>query len=396
MNATPLTKVTIRNAPVNGISANRSRDIVIVALGTAAVIILCGSFDPRRTDFRMFYSTAQMIRHGLAGHLYDLDLQHAFQLKFAGKIGLIFDYPPVSILPYVPGAWLSLASAYVLWTAVSTLLIAESAILLNSSLQLFKHPSSCFLVSLLFLPAWLDLMQGQIVAIILVAYALAFFFMMRRNDFACGCALGLSLIKFHLVLPFVFILLLRRRWRALSGFALVTGLFLLACVAVAGPGFLIAYPKMLMALSSLPQTGMHLYAMANLHGIAVGVLHHEVPVAAMMLISLLLLVLAATMWKNDPQGFATALCVTILVSYHLNPHDLLPLLVPALVIIKSAGWISWQSLTVIFAGTVVPFFLLIQRFWMTGFCVLVLLILAVCSFANRDKHSIAASGALHV
>src|SRR5205814_7237405 len=131
-------------------------------------------------------------------------------------------------------------------------LIAKSATLLNSSLQLFQNPSSCFLVSLLFLPLWLDVMQGQIVAIILLSYSLAFFFMVRGKDFASGCALGIALVKFHLVLPFVFILLLRRRWRALCGFALVSGKFLLACVAVAGPDFFFAYPKMLMALSSLP------------------------------------------------------------------------------------------------------------------------------------------------
>lgn len=339
------------------------------------VIIICDrGFDPRLTDFRMFYSAAEMVRHGAADRLYDLAEQHAFQLRSVNKVGLIFDYPAATILLYLPGAWFSIQTAYLLWTTASVLLLLLSAVFLNLALRLFKHPTVLFAVALLFVPIWLNLMQGQVVVVLLLAYSLALFFLSRGREVTAGCALALALVKFHLVLPFILVLLVRRRWQILAGFSALGVAFLGLCFAVAGWSFLAQYSNMLLRLPSLPDTGMHLNAMANLHGLYVGFLRHEPPLILLAAVYLALLVWSARAWKDDDTGFAIALVVTVLISHHLNPHDLSLLIIPLAVLFKRAPLLSWRALPLALFAPPLPLYLLISRYWLLSCAAIALLV----------------------
>ncbi len=217
-------------------------EIVATGLLFLLVVAICGrAFQPIRTDFRMFYSAAQMLRHGAVHSLYDLEAQHAFQRQYVHKVGLIFDYPAATALLYLPGAWLGVWPAYLLWTSVSLLVLVIAMFALNAGLQGFEHPLSLLAITLLFVPVWLNLMQGQIVFFLLLAYSLALYYMSQGREFAVGCALAIGLLKFHLMLPFVLVLLIRRRWRAVGGFMTGSAVFAAICVAVAGWRFLIGF-----------------------------------------------------------------------------------------------------------------------------------------------------------
>ena len=74
-----------------------------------------------------------------------------------------------------------------------------------------------FLAALAFFPISYALMQGQDSIMLLALYCLAYVALRRGRDLQAGIWLGLGLFKFHLVLPFVLILFLRRRWRAVLG-----------------------------------------------------------------------------------------------------------------------------------------------------------------------------------
>ena len=353
----------------------RGRDALLAAVLVTACVALCfRAFDPQKTDFRMFYSAAQMLRHGAAHQLYDLDVQHAFQLRYAKRTGLIYDYPPASLLLYLPGAWLSLSRAYLLWTLLSTAMLLASSVLLNRRLRLFPRSVLFFASAFLFLPIWLNLMHGQIVFCVLLAYAIAFYYFAEGRELAAGCALALGLVKFHLVLPFVFVLLIRRRWRAIRGFFSVAAGFVAVCVAVTGWRFLIDYPRLLLRLPSVPDAGTHLSGMANLRGLIVGFAHWDPPVAAMALISLALLIWSARAWNQTERGFAIAMVVTVLASHHLNPHDLSILLIPAAVAIRNTPLRSWR--TALLASLLAPVSLMLlgKNFWLTGISVVALLI----------------------
>jgi hypothetical protein len=373
----PLTSSAWQQTPVGEEHKCRLRWVEACAAGfiCVLVVIICyRGFDPKLTDFRMFYAAAEMIRYGAAHKLYDLAEQHAFQARFAGKIGLIFDYPAATALLYVPGARFSMQVAYLVWTIMSVVALLSSSFLINAALGLFRHPTILFVISLLFIPVWLNFMQGQIVLILVFAYSLSLYLLVKGREFEAGCALALGLVKFHLVLPFIFVLLLRKRWRSIVGFTGCSVGFAVLCIVTAGWRSLLDYAGLLLKLPSLPNTGMHLNAMANLHGLFVGLFHREPPIIGAVVVSVALLIWSRTFWADVELGFATTMVVTVLVSYHLNPHDLCLLLIPIAVLMKRAALVSWHSVPVFLLAPPLPLFLLGKNFWLMGCSVIVLLV----------------------
>ena len=53
----------------------------------------------------------------------------------------------------------------------------------------------------------------------LVIYTLVFIALKGKREFTAGGLLACGLFKFHLVVPFVIIFMIRRQWRFLTGFA---------------------------------------------------------------------------------------------------------------------------------------------------------------------------------
>jgi Glycosyltransferase family 87 len=344
-----------------------------------ALLICYRGFDPLRTDFRSFYVAAQIVRQGAGHYLYDVNVQHDFQLHYAGRIGLIFNYPAATALLYLPGAWLTLRAAYVLWTAVSLAMLLGSAALLNATLGFFRHPVMLLAATLLYVPVWLNLMHGSTALCMLIIDALALQFFMQNREFAAGCALGAGLLKFHLVLPFLFVLLLRRQWRAVAGFTAIACIFLGLCIWVAGWRFVLEYPRFLLRLPSLPLAAMNVSGMATLRGLYVGLARREPPLVLMAAVAAGLLIWSARTWRKAPaSGFAITIAVTALISYHFNPQDLSLLIIPMAIVLKAADW-RWSAITIAAFAPPLPLLLLGPRFWLMGCLVLVLLMALVAT-----------------
>ncbi len=84
-------------------------------------------------------------------------------------------------------------------------------------------------IFLTFAPTMDCLLIGQDSVLVLLVYTLVFVALKRNREFAAGCLLACGLFKFHLVLPFAIIFLLRRRWSFVLGFSTIASLlFLLA------------------------------------------------------------------------------------------------------------------------------------------------------------------------
>src|SRR5439155_320641 len=114
-------------------------------------------------------------------------------------------------------------------------------------------------------------------------------------------------------------------------------LLIVISVAVCGPGFLIAYPRFLLALPSLPFSGIHPRQMANLRGLSALLIPGltSASLALTIAASFLLLSMAvrgSILARTRPQAtallFASSVLTSLLVGYHLSPHDLSLLLVP--------------------------------------------------------------------
>lgn len=183
-----------------------------------------------RPDFSIFYTAGLMLRRGQGTALYDNALQWQTQREFTQGIRvrqgpLPYNHPPFEALLFLPFTYLPYLSAYALWIALNLLLLAGMPRFLHSYLPRLSEEFSWlpFLAAVGFFPIAFALMQGQDSILLLLLYALAYAALRSGKNFRAGIWLGLGLFKFHLVLPFAFILLLHRRLRTIGGF-LVSGL----------------------------------------------------------------------------------------------------------------------------------------------------------------------------
>jgi hypothetical protein len=173
----------------------------------------------------------------------------------------------------------------------------------------------------------------------LLIYVSVFVLMQAGADFRAGCLLACGLFKFHLIVPFAAILLFRRKWAALGGFAAIASLLVVLCLAISGVAILREYPRVLFFDGRHRQImGFHPDFTPNIHGFLYLITKNVVSAALLgtlvALFSLLALWWAAKNWRNDRFGFSFSACLmaTLLASYHLYNYDLVLVLLPVAIV----------------------------------------------------------------
>src|SRR5579864_2083058 len=300
-------------------------------------------------DFTAFYAAGKCVQSGLGSQLYSTQTQALLQQEFASGVKirngpLPFTHPPFEALLFAPLAFLSYSAAYWVWDAVSLLELVTFLLLLRPHIPKLRGWSEAlpFLCGLAFFPVFVCVVQGQDSLLLLLLFGLAFAAMKGGRDFVAGICLGLALFRFQLVLPVMAVVLLRRRWQTVAGFA-VTGAALAGIsAAVVGWEGLINYPRQLLRFSHAQAGGaMNPRVMPNLRGVLAG-LAGDGNSAHLLIgaLSLCLVAWAAWKWKVcGPEfdlGFGVSMVVAVMVSYHLMAHDLSVLLLPLLL---GAEWL---------------------------------------------------------
>jgi hypothetical protein len=157
-------------------------------------------------DFQYSYGAARLVLEGWTYELY------GSWLVAGPHHGLPYDRPAVAVLLYVPFALLPPDVAFVCYTALWIVLL-----LVCWAWGYRKFGSFAVLLGAMFMPATIGLVHAQdcvlYLALSIWAYSL------RERDFGAGAALGLMVLKFHLVLLWPVALILQRRWKMLAGFA---------------------------------------------------------------------------------------------------------------------------------------------------------------------------------
>ena len=305
-------------------------------------------------DFRIFYTAGLMLRRGQGGMLYDAEIQNRTQQEIAplavNQNGpLPYNHPPFEGLLYVAFTFLSFLAAYFVWMLLNGLLLQGVAYYLRPWLPVLSSsfPEVLILAPLGFFPAFYALMQGQDSILLLLLYALAYGALRRGKDLRAGVFLGLGLFKFHLILPFVFILVLNRRLRALAGFLVSATVLVALSWAIVGWRQLEFYPRFAWHINVLqPARVIVPENMPNLRGLLTG-WNGLLPVplwlsATLIVLSLFLVIRSARAWRvadltNGPAwnaGFSLALFVTFLVGYHAYNQDMSLLLLPLLLMLE--------------------------------------------------------------
>jgi hypothetical protein len=358
---------------------------VILFIFISALAAVVGPRFPlslQSTDFPDFYCAARMLADGHAHQLYDAGVQRAYQSRYAARVGTLYIHPPFEALLYLVVAWLPLRRAYWLWSLINVAFLALAARRLSKE-ALFPWDWRLVLAAwLIFVPALLCLVQGQDSLLLLLVLIAALTALQRDGAFAAGCWLGLGLFKFQLVLPLALVLILscgkRSRGKLAQGFGLLALALGGLSAAICGWPVFIIYPRFLLHLQAQPFAGIVPEAMANFRGLTYLFLRRDQSPGAVALVSIVSFwALAKTLvyWRHarlaDYQGlvtsrrdefdlaFAKAVLFALLVSYHLNPHDLTLLLLPISLLLRQAlagsprglnpkDWVTLSLLAILF------------------------------------------------
>jgi len=339
--------------------APRVKTFILVVFVFVLAIFLAARFSDslQGTDYPDFYCAARMVVEGHGHQLYDAELQRQYQARDAGRVGTLYIHPPFETVFYVGVAWLPLRSAYLLWSALSLAFLAVGVRRLAKEALLPWDWSMVLAASLTFVPLLLSFLQGQDSVLLLLLVILGFTALRRESAFSAGCWLGLGVFKFQIVLPLVLVLLLTQGRNARNGLAKGFGLVALALAglsaAISGWSVFIDYPRFLLHLRAQPFAGVIPQAMANLRGLTYFLFRSDQStwaVAAVTILSASALIKTLTIWKQarlasslSPNSssrdefdlaFTNTVVFALLVSYHLNPHDLTLLLLPISVLLQ--------------------------------------------------------------
>jgi len=311
------------------------------------------------TDFPDFYCAARMLAAGHGHQLYDAAAQRQCQAHYTGRVGTLYIHPPFEAVVYLAVAWLPLRRAYLLWSFLSLAFLAAAVRRVANDNLLPWDWRLVLAASLTFVPALLCLVQGQDSLLLLWLVVLAFTALRGGRAFAAGCWLGLGLFKFELVLPLVLVLALTQsgssRTGLAKGFCLVALALAGLSAAICGWSVFAAYPEFLAHLRDQPFAGISPQAMANFRGLAYFFFHRESSwvIGVVSILSIAALITTLTYWRTArvvasgrddfDRAFAVTVVCALLVSYHLNPHDLSLLLLPMLLLCGEAAGTKTNS-----------------------------------------------------
>jgi hypothetical protein len=298
-----------------------------------------------KADFSAFYTGWAMVLDGHADRLYDYAEQAKYQAAInPERSGLLpFVYLPHSVVPTGLLALLPLSVAFYVWAGIQAALLALALRCLWDDARRWDHAAPALAVATLlaFQPVFLTFQLGQQSIVSLVAlYGLA---RALRDDRPLPAAawLVLASVKPQLaLLPAVF-LLGAGRWRVLLYASGLFAAWAAAATAVLGwrcwPDFL--------ALTSFHARQFGTYGVYPLRGhnlkmVFAALLGRErlplinaLTLAGLLLAAVAALVLGIISRKADRPRWELCFAVTsflaVLAAPHLNPHDALLLVVPA-------------------------------------------------------------------
>jgi hypothetical protein len=298
-------------------------------------------------DFTTFYMAGKMVRDGHGGELYDLRAEWRVQQEFAPWVSirqaaLPYMHAPFEALVFVPFALLPYGAAFMLWDGLNLVMLFLLPCLLRPYMPVLRQVSVwlIFGIELAYFPVFFVLLQGQDVILLLLFYVLAFIALKKNREAQAGFWLAMGLFRFHLILPFVLVLFLGRKYRLIGAFGL-TGLALAGISGwIVGWRNLLHYPGYIWWLeqhkSSVILTPSDT---TNIRGLLDTLLAKWLPgplvLAAVIALSAVTVLLALRSWRGRGEtsmrfglSFSITVLAAVLVGYHSFIYDLAVLLIP--------------------------------------------------------------------
>lgn len=182
------------------------------------------------TDFIAFYTAGNFFLSDRMDDLYNFRAQYLFQRKVIAPVSYeylhLFIYPPYTAPLFSFFARGEYQNCLFLWYTFGLTIFFVSVCLLRWEMKgLATHKASkLFFISFLFFPSMAWIIYGQTTFISFAIYALFFVLLRKKKDLSAGAILGLLVFKPQLAFGPGIVLLFGRRWRALAGVLLTSGL----------------------------------------------------------------------------------------------------------------------------------------------------------------------------
>jgi len=289
------------------------------------------------TDFRAFYGAGKLVAIHHGDGLYNYTQQQWIQRQWVGPEGqtLPFLYPAFASLLFVPLALVSYKAAFGVFLAANLVLLELFRRWTKSQIggtQSYATVVSC-LIAFGTVPVAMAVLQGQVSLILLGLFAFAHSLLRQGKDARAGAVLALTLIKFQLAIPIFILFCCWKRRRVVCGMAAGGIALAIISVLVTGPAGSLEYlhgmGHITAATAQTPLAAKAMYGMfpsdmPNLHGLCYVLAGTSAAPWMTVLLSLALMGWACL--RN--RGLGSALCVAMLVSYHLQAYDMTLLLMP--------------------------------------------------------------------
>ena len=304
-----------------------------------------------RADFSAFYTAWAMVRDGLGSHLYDLELQTSYQQailesrSFASGL-LTFNYPPHTALVFMPFAYLPLPWAYFVWSLGQLGLLIW---LMKRLLFLSSHWSGAERIILLctvlaFSPLLETFLKGTFSLFLLCCMVEFYFSLLRGKSIYSGIWLVLASFKPQsLALPGL-LLLAGKQWKSILAAGAGAVLIFLATSLCWGWRTWLDFLEILLTSSSRPDwPGITLTDMYNIKGLLATFLGaNQFQLISVISMALFIASGLATLWlwrgkwqiaqPSFDLRMAVTLSLGLVASLHLNSHDGLQVILPAVLL----------------------------------------------------------------
>jgi Glycosyltransferase family 87 len=245
----------------------------VIAASFASLWLLMSKAVQRTTDFPAFLAGWNLLAHGHAHQLYDLDAQKLVQQKLIGGSfanGVLpFVNPPYVATLFGALGRLSLSTGYWVWAAMNVVLLFVLFSLLRKIVSLDTIQWRRYaLWALAATPVWSALMGGTFSLWVCVGVAGFVLAMQEEREFFAGIWLGLVAFKPQYLPAILVLLVARRSWRALGSFAASVSVLLAVSLPWVGVD---GYRKFFSLLASFTNQGAkysaHSELMWNVRGL---------------------------------------------------------------------------------------------------------------------------------
>lgn len=206
----------------------QTRIVIVIVVLAAFLLLVQTAASPvqwQRTpaDFHAFLNAAHNLQQGIDPYV----------SPSGGRYLLQYLYPPTFVLLFAPLLTASQDTSMAIWAACNLPLFAFIVIcMLRISRETGARKETMFLIAtvILFGPAWRNIVEGQVNAIVIGALAGGFLLTERDRPFSAGLFFALAAHIKVLPVALLFILMAQGRWRASAG--MVAWLFALIPVSI--------------------------------------------------------------------------------------------------------------------------------------------------------------------